>query len=238
MRQDGIEIGTETKKLYSMILLAGGIGTRMHNSIPKQFMLLAGKPVIMHTLEKVDCIQEIDYVVIVCAKEYRNFIELMCKQYNISKPIVFADSGATRQESVRNGLALVDTRFVIVHEAARPFAKIDEFRRYIEASDENIILGSPIYYTVVKGNEKVDALLERSELVNVQLPQKFNTEILKAAHKEAEHDGKVFTEDASLIFFYHPDVEIKIYRGTDYNIKLTTPMDMLIGELIYKEYFI
>lgn len=223
--------------MYTMILLSGGVGSRMHNTVPKQYMLLAGKPVIMHILERADRIKDLDKVIVVCSDEYRPGIELMVRQYNVRTPVVYAPAGDSRQASVYSGLTMVDTEEVIIHEAARPFVDVDDFNELIETQEENIITGIPIPFTVLKGDSYVTGLLNRSELVNVQLPQKFNTELLKEAHKRAIVDKKKFTEDASQIYYYNPEIRIKIIEGKDYNVKITTPTDMITGELIYKEYF-
>ena len=79
--------------------------------------------------------------------------------------------------------------------------------------------------------------LDRSELVIVQAPQKFSANVLKTAHEMAEKEGRQFTEDASLVLFYNKDLKIKILEGMDYNIKLTTPTDILVADSIYREYF-
>lgn len=223
--------------MYTLVLLSGGTGTRMHNNIPKQYMLLAGKPVIMHTLERVEAIKEITEVVIVCAAEYVNCIEMMLKQYNITMSVKFAEAGKTRQASVQSGLEMVQTEKVIIHEAARPFVNIADFMMLINETCENAIIGTSIPFTVIKGHDYVEGILTRSELVNVQLPQKFNTALLKNVHEKAKTDNREFTEDASMVYHYFPDVKIKICSGSDYNIKLTTPTDFITGELIYKEYF-
>ena len=213
---------------YTMVLLSGGTGSRMHNSIPKQYMLLAGKPMIMHILEKSDVIDEI-----VCTDEYRTPIRLMLEQYGIKKNVDFANGGSTRQASVLSGLKQVETDKVIIHEAARPFVTIEDYKELIEDQSENAMFGIDIPFTVIKGHDHVEDLLTRSELVNVQLPQKFSTqEIFKA-----EEEKLTFTEDASLLFYYNPEISIKIIKGKDYNIKVTTRMDMLTGEIIYDEVF-
>lgn len=223
--------------MYTLVLLSGGTGTRMQNSIPKQYMLLAGKPVIMHTLEKVDLIDAISTIVVVCADEYRDSITLMANQYGITKKILYAQAGETRQMSVRSGLALVKTDDVIIHEAARPFVKVEDFERLISNENRNVMFGTRIPFTVIRGNEKVQGLLKRSELVNVQLPQKFETAVIKEAMEKAVAEGKEFTEDASMVFNYFPNLDIVISEGMDYDIKLTTRMDMLMGEKIYDDYF-
>lgn len=223
--------------MYTLVLLSGGTGSRMKKSIPKQYLLLAGKPVIMHTMERINQIKEISNVVIVCTDEYISVIKEMLVQYNITVPVRFAKAGLTRQDSVKAGIELVSTENVVLHEAARPFVLETDFKRLLEEPNENAIYGTSIPFTVLKGHDKVDGVLDRSKLVNVQLPQKFHTSILKKAHENAQKDKKAFTEDAGLIYYYYPDIEIKICSGMDYNIKLTTSMDLITGEIIYKEYF-
>lgn len=225
------------EKEYTLVLLSGGSGSRMHNSVPKQYMLLAGKPVIMHILERIDLIPTIVEVIVVCADEYVEQVGLMLDQYGIRKKVSFAPAGLTRQASVNSGLSLVKTDDVIIHESARPFVKVEDFERLINEKERNAIFGLDIPFTVIKGHERVEGLLTRSELVNVQLPQKFETQLLKKAHENALHDGAEFTEDASMVFHYNPEVPIEICQGMEYNVKLTTRIDLLVGEQIYDDVF-
>lgn len=223
--------------MYTLVLLSGGKGMRMQNAIPKQYMLLAGRPVIMHILERVEMIDAISKVIIVCADEYREPIKLMINQYGITKPIKFAPAGSSRQLSVKSGVSMVETDDVIIHEAARPFVKVEDFERLIAVKNRNVMLGTSIPFTVIKGHKTVEGVLNRSELVNVQLPQKFETSLLKSSLEKAVNEGREFTEDASMVFSYNPSINIDICEGMDYNIKLTTRMDVLIGEKIYDDYF-
>jgi len=223
--------------MYTLVLLSGGVGARMKKEIPKQYLLLAGKPVIMHILERINKVKEIAKIVIVCKEEYRASIKLMLVQYNITVPVKFAKAGDTRQESVKSGLEFVTTENVILHEAARPFVSERDFIRLIEEPGKNVTFGTTIPFTVIKGHERVEGILDRSELVNVQLPQKFDANLLKEAHDKAAQEKRVFTEDAGLVYYYYPNTKIKICEGMDYNIKLTTSMDLMTGEIIYKEYF-
>lgn len=222
---------------YTLILLSGGTGSRMKNSVPKQYMLLAGKPMIMHTLEKVEALDDVEKIIIVCSDEYHSSIELMMKQYNIKKDYEFAPAGATRQASVFSGLQKVKTDNVIIHEAARPFVSCEDFNELINDKAENATIGIDIPFTVLKGHENVEGILNRSELVNVQLPQKFKTKLLMQSHIRANEEGRTFTEDVSLVYNYNPDTFIKIIRGKEYNIKITNRIDMLTGEILYDEYF-
>lgn len=223
--------------MYTLVLLSGGTGKRMNNAVPKQYMLLAGRPVIMHILERMDQIEEISEIVVVCADEYVSAIQLMLNQYGVHKKVKFAPAGLSRQASVLSGLRLVKTEDIIIHEAARPFVKVEDFESLIHEECRNAMFGVDIPFTVIKGHEYVEGLLTRSELVNVQLPQKFETKVLLDAHEKAEKDGLIFTEDASMVYHYSPDVRIKICKGLEYDIKLTTRMDMLTGEQIYDEVF-
>lgn len=223
--------------MYTLVLLSGGIGSRMQNNIPKQYMLLAGKPMIMHVLEKVDLVDAITKIVIVCAESDQSSVKQMLDQYGISKRVEFALPGATRQGSVLSGLQKVETTQVIIHEAARPFVKIEDYQELINEDAENAMFGIEIPFTVVRGHNNVEGILDRSTLVNVQLPQKFNTKLILAAHQKAVAENRHFTEDASLLFYYSPETKIKIVKGKEYNIKVTTRIDMLTGEVIYDEIF-
>ena len=223
--------------MYTLLLLSGGVGSRMHNAVPKQYMLLAGKPVIMHILERVDQIDRISEVVVVCANEYKPVIELMLNQYGVMKPVRFAPAGATRQASVWSGLQLVNTDDILLHESARPFVKVEDFNRILDVKQRNATLGYSIPFSVLQGHTKVEGILNRDELFNVQLPQKFETRLIREAHRKAIAEGLEFTEDAGMVFRYFPETEIEICQGMDYNIKLTTHIDMLAGEQIYDEIF-
>ena len=223
--------------MYTLLLLSGGVGTRMHNTVPKQYMLLAGKPVIMHILERVDQIDRIAEVVVVCANEYISSIELMLNQYGVNKPVRFAPAGSTRQASVRSGLQLVRTDDILLHESARPFVKVEDFIRLLDVKQRNATYGLSIPFSVLQGHDKVEGILNRSELFNVQLPQKFETRLIRETHEKAFAEGLEFTEDAGMVFRYFPDTDIAICPGMDYDIKLTTHIDMLAGEQIYDEIF-
>ena len=136
-----------------------------------------------------------------------------------------------------SGLKKVDTSDVMIHEAARPFVKVEEYQELIDDPCETAMIGLDIPFTVVEGHENVEGILDRSSLVNVQLPQKFNTKLIREAHLKAEAENAFFTEDASLLLHYNPETKIKIVKGKEYNIKLTTRIDILASEIIYDEIF-
>ena len=223
--------------MFSCVFLSGGKGKRMNNPTPKQYLQLAGKPIFLHTLERLDNIEEIGEIVIVCEPadyaQYSTFIS----QYGLKKEYRLAAAGKTRQESAYSGLKEAEFEHVLIHEACRPFVKKDDFEKMISFDAENAIFGCPIPYTVLVGGEKIEQPLDREKLVNVQLPQKFNKAKLLDAHRLAFAESRTFTEDASLLYYYdHTD--IAILRGESYNIKITEPMDLVTGENIYREFII
>lgn len=223
--------------MYSVVLLSGGRGRRMMKSVPKQYLLLAGKPIIMHSLERFDANDRVNEIIIVCEEEFVASLKLMLEQYNIETPVRFAPAGETRQASVYNGLRMVSNEKVVIHEAARPFVTSDDIRRLIDEEEDNVMLGYPIAFTVLRGHEHVEGLLDRSELVNVQLPQKFSTKVILEAHEKAAAEGRQFTEDASMVFHYTNE-PVKIIKGSEYNLKITESVDLLMGEIIYKEFIV
>ncbi len=221
--------------MYSVLLLSGGKGSRMQESTPKQYLLLAGKPMIMHSLERIDQLDDVNEIIIVCDPSFIDSIKQMLHEYNITKNVVFVKGGETRQESVYNGLKAIQNGNVIIHEAARPFVKQNEFKSLIDYPEPNVIYGNDIPFTVLTGNTHVHGVLNRSELINVQLPQKFNANLLRQAHEIALERGDVYTEDSSLLYDVLKE-EIRVIKGTDYNIKITNPIDLLTGEIIYRNY--
>lgn len=221
--------------MFTLVLLAGGKGTRMQNQIPKQFLMLAGKPIILHVLEKVEKIDKIKEIVIVCEEKYREKIESYRLDYRLNKSVLYADAGKTRQESVYNGLKLVKTDNIIIHEAARPLVTKNEFEKLVECKEKNVTYTYSIPYTVLKTDGQcISGLLDRDELVNIQLPQKFETSKLRHSHEMAIKDNKIFTEDASMVFYYIGE-KINIIKGSQYNLKITEPLDLILAEYLYKE---
>lgn len=221
----------------SMILLSGGSGQRMGLNFPKQFLLVGGKPLIIHSLEKIDSINEISEIIIPSPKDHIEQTISIISKHNISKPIKYIVGGETRQESVFKALELIKSERVLIHEAVRPFVKTDEFIELIRSDSDNAIYGIDIPFTVLNGKRFIEQNLKREELINVQLPQIFNTNALFEAHKKAAIEKLEFTEDSSLLFHYF-NTKIKILKGTEYNIKITKPIDRRLAEIIYRHYIL
>lgn len=224
--------------MYTAVILAGGKGIRMGKEMPKQFIPLAGKPMIMHTLERMEKIKDIDEVVIVCLPEFKDFLKNLIDNYMLKKRIVLVDAGKIRQESTLNGVKAASHEDVIIHEAARPFVTTEDFRKLIEAAAECATFGIAIPFTVLTQKDgAISSLLDREKLVNIQLPQKFKKNILKEALLKAREENRVFTEDASAVYYYFKET-VAVVPGSSYNIKVTEPVDLLVGEYIYSDYIV
>ena len=218
-----------------MVVLAGGIGKRIGRPFPKQFLLLGGKPLIIHVLEKARAIGDIERVVITCPEAHLEETRRLIANHGFDARFSCIVGGGSRQESVYLGLkALDDCDSVIIHEAVRPLVTVDEFRALIAAEDPNAMFGIPIPFTVLKGHDYVEGLLRRDELVNVQLPQKFDRTKLMAAHETARREAASFTEDASLFHRYAGE-PVRILPGSERNIKITLPTDIVTAEAIYAD---
>lgn len=228
-----------------MLLLAAGEGSRFHGKRPKQWLSLLGKPVIVWSLlafQELITQKEITPAecVLVCNPPYRGTLTRYLKRYTprLLPYTRFAPGGATRQESVYNGLKLCTGRQVLLHESARPCFLPLFFDRLLSAPEENVTLAAPLPFTVLQKAQqenRIAALLNRELLVNIQLPQKFNRNELTAAHEQARHDGKCFTDDSSLLFYYGGSVATA--EGSPNNIKITYPGDLAIAKAILKKPF-
>lgn len=223
-------------KKIGMVLLSGGKGTRLNDKLPKQFHLINGKPMIMYALEKVNNIEEISQIVICCPEEYLEYTEELVSKYNIKKDIKYVVGGKTRQESTYIGCKnLVDCDSVLIHESARPLVTIEDFRNIINNEAENITYAISSADTILKTDGTIiTGDLKRSELVRIQLPQKFNYNKLMNAHEKALKEGKEFTEDSALFAQYNED-KIAIMDGSPANFKITTKEDYIYACSIFED---
>ena len=198
--------------------------------------LLIGKEYLKSDLLYTRSIDEIKEIIVVCADEYVSLIQGYVKNYRLQKSIIFAPAGASRQESVYNGLKQTSCEHVIIHEAARPLVTKNDFQTIVNCQYENVSYTYSIPYTVLKKNEEgfISSVLNRNELVNIQLPQKFNKALLLDAHKKACAENKTFTEDASLLYAYTGE-KIFCLTGKTYNVKMTEYVDLLYGEMLIQE---
>lgn len=215
------------------MLLNGGVGKRIGAKVPKQFIRLKNIPTFIYSLRVADALEEVDEVVMNYPEGWKDDIKDVVSKYAISTPIKYVPAGTTRQESVRLMLDAVETESVLIHEAARPLVEASDFRALLEHKSKNISFTLPLSFTVLKKKSEKDfisKILQRNRLVNIQLPQKFDTQVLREAHGEAMKNGKEFTEDASLVFA--AGHKVQIVSGSDRNIKITTPLDVQIASFL------
>ena len=212
------------------IIVAAGTGSRFGSQIPKQFIELAGKPVVVYAIERFAEASSIDEIVVVVTSE--NIPRL--GGVHIAKPIHIVTGGATRAESVANGLRAVDDDgdIVAVHDGARPFVSADEIDRMIAKAKETgaACLVAPVTDTIksISGNE-ITATLDRDKLRRALTPQAFRTDLLRRAFELGDVSETVTDECYLVEKLGHP---ISLVEGSARNIKITTAEDLRVAEMI------
>ncbi|HKR21712.1 MAG TPA: 2-C-methyl-D-erythritol 4-phosphate cytidylyltransferase [Pyrinomonadaceae bacterium] len=221
------------------IIAAAGTGTRMASDRPKQFLHLAGIPIIFHTLkpfEQCDSIQEV--IVVLPAEESAAFLALAGKQ-GLRKLSRVVPGGSTRADSVKRGLLAIRSAtagIVAVHDGVRPFVTVEEIDSVVAAaeSDGAAILVAPVTDTIKQvSDDAVVSTLERRELRRALTPQCFRYALLKKAFDHADVNDPSFTDESAMV--EKLGARVTIVEGSSRNIKITTPQDLLIAEAFLKE---
>ncbi|MDE3840573.1 2-C-methyl-D-erythritol 4-phosphate cytidylyltransferase [Bacillus methanolicus] len=222
---------------YRVIIPAAGQGKRMGAGKNKLLLTLNDVPVLIHTLKVFEEDGKCEGIVLSIhpqdEKEFRSLIH----EYGIKKVTAIVPGGAERQHSVYNGLkALSDNGIVLVHDAARPFIDIETIHRLTDMAKETgaAIVAVPVKDTIKKvQNNTVTETVERSSLWAVQTPQAFRISLLLEAHRKAEAEGFIGTDDASLV--ERLGHKVTVTEGNYDNIKLTTPEDLFFAEAILRK---
>ncbi|OPY87106.1 MAG: 2-C-methyl-D-erythritol 4-phosphate cytidylyltransferase [Syntrophus sp. PtaU1.Bin208] len=222
------------------IIPAGGSGRRMQSPNPKQYLFMNGKPVLVHTLLRLQRSSLIDEILLVVPEVDLLFVrESIVKPYRLTKIQDIVAGGKERQDSVRNGLAEVgdECDVVVVHDGVRPFVTEEMLSRVIDAALQfgAAVAGVPVTDTVkeASGDGYISRTLNRETLWLAQTPQAFQRRILQEAYRRAAEDGFHGTDDASLV--EHLGNPVKMIRGNYRNIKITTPDDLVLAEAFLKE---
>ena len=223
-----------------VIIVAGGKGLRMGSDIPKQFLPIGGRPVLMRTIDRFREALPAVNIILVLSKAQQAYWRELCQQYQFPLPSVeasgtdsyqLADGGETRFHSVQNGLSLIpdDAEGVVgVHDGVRPFPGIDMIRCCFSTAQAKkaVIPVTPVVETLRHIPSQQNVL--RSDYCLVQTPQCFDIQLLKAANRQPYSES--FTDDASVVEAYgHP---VAIVEGNSENIKITTPFDLKIAETL------
>jgi 2-C-methyl-D-erythritol 4-phosphate cytidylyltransferase len=240
-----------------IIIVAGGKGLRMGSDIPKQFLPIGGKPVLMRTLERFREYSAELQIILVLPEAQQAYWHQLCEEYHFDVEYTLANGGQTRFHSVQNGLAKVpdDAQGVVgVHDGVRPFPSIEVIRNCYETARtaKAVIPVIPVVETVrqlisisnglqdlrtndqekscspVVRCQKNSKTVPRDQYRLVQTPQTFDIQLLKAANRQPYNDG--FTDDASVVESF--GYEITLVEGNRENIKITTPYDLKIAEVL------
>ena len=204
----------------------GGSGARMKTTIPKQYLELNNKPVLIHTLNILDKAECINEIILISDKKYIEKSHSLIKKYNIRKVSRIVCGGKTRQESVYNGLMSIKNipDIILIHDAVRPFITQELIDESIKTAHKYgaAVIGLPLFDTIklVKDN-CIEKTVDRTNLWRVQTPQTFRYSLIKTAYQKANKNKFSGTDDASLVEeLNHP---VRIVPGSEGNIKLTLP---------------
>lgn len=226
-----------------IIIVAGGKGLRMGGDLPKQFIPMRGKPVLMHTLEAFHQWDSSAHIILVLPQDHQPYWKMLCQEIGCKVPHEIANGGATRFESVKNGLdcllserrekALADDEscLVAVHDGVRPFVSPTVISACFEkaAVSGAVIPAMPMIDSLREKDETGSRPVDRSRYFAVQTPQVFNLEVLRKAYEQPY--SSLFTDDASVVESMGHSIEM--VPGDRENIKITTPFDLLIAEALF-----
>ncbi len=220
-------------KKRSVVIVAGGKGLRVGGELPKQFLPIGGKPMLMRTIEAFhDFDKEMKFVVVLPEEFWQLWMELL-HEHNFAVAHSVVAGGETRFHSVRNGLQLIeDFETVGIHDAARPFVSAEVIERcYRESEDFGCgiipVVEEVNSIRVLTGYESKP--FDRSKIRIVQTPQVFPAALLKNAYNAPYQDS--FTDDASVA--ESEGVQVKLTTGNEMNIKVTSSFDLMLADFIY-----
>lgn len=216
------------------IIVAGGKGTRMKSSTPKQFMLLNGLPILMHTLNSFfEYSSEIKIILVLPEDDLKTW-KMLCQKYNYTKKVTIALGGESRFQSVKNGLDKIQEKegLVAIHDGVRPLAGKDiigaSFR--LAAVHGSAVAAVRLKESIRKTDQNNTKAVDRSNYRMIQTPQTFDLELIKRAYQIREESS--LTDDASVA--EKSGHVISLFEGSYSNIKITTPEDIIIAEALVK----
>jgi 2-C-methyl-D-erythritol 4-phosphate cytidylyltransferase len=221
------------------VIVSAGKGHRLPGERKKQFLSLAGKPILCHTLDPFEACPSIDFIHLVVGQEDMTYtLQEIVEAYGYRKVSQIVPGGKLRQESVKNGIDSLsgEVDIVAIHDGVRPFVT----QRMIEESIQGarqfkaVVLAIPVKETIKMAGEDRTVLktLDRESLWQIQTPQTFQLDLIRQALHKATQDGFIGTDDASLV--ERIGGKVHILPGSYTNIKITTPEDLILGHLILK----
>ena len=219
-------------KKYAVIV-AGGIGNRMKGNIPKQFMMLSGKPILQYSIEAFSSYDPSIQIIIVIHPDFTANWQQLCLEYKIAIPYRVAESGKTRFDSVKNGLKLIDDNgFVAIHDAARPIIDADFIGHCFSVAEiyGSAIPGVSLNDTIRMIDGDSSRQLDRTFLRAIQTPQVFKVSELKRAYEQPFQP--IFTDDASVM--QAAGFPLYLTEGKRGNIKITYNQDIALAAVLLK----
>lgn len=216
------------------MIIAGGSGARMQEEIPKQFLCVNGKPVMVYTMEAFENHPDIDAIAVVCKDGWQENLWEYAKEYNITKLKHVIPGGQTGQESIRNGVFALEECYqpkdiILIHDAIRPLVSKEVLDDCIRVATEHgsAIVCLPCVTSMMETRGQVfsDSSYPRDDIMETQTPQAFHLKILSRCHREALEKG-ITNETASCTLMTRLGVRVYLSKGSERNIKLTTQEDM------------
>lgn len=224
------------------LIIAGGVGARMHQAVPKQFITVFDKPVIAYTMEKFQNHPSVDVIAVVCLNGWENILESYAKQYGITKLKHIIPAGKVGQESIKNGIFELEKHYkpddlVLIHDAIRPNLSQDIISECIAITKQkgNAITCIPCQEAMLETQDKESSMSSypRDKLKRTQTPQGFRLGIILEAHKKADKMG-ITSSIASCTLMTEIGEKVYFSTGSELNIKLTTPEDINIFKALLK----
>jgi 2-C-methyl-D-erythritol 4-phosphate cytidylyltransferase len=222
------------------VIVAGGKGNRMKSDpkafgLPKQFIKLGSKPILMHTIEQFYNADQTIQIILVLPSEQIKYWQELRTTYGFEVPVLVTAGGPTRFHSVKNGLSLIsESGVVAVHDGVRPFVSKETILNGYEMASrtKSAIPVVQLVDSIRMVDEKVNTALNRSDYRLVQTPQVFDVDLLQAAYKQPFSDS--YTDDASVV--EANGHLVSLFEGNPENIKITTPFDLIVAEVLVANY--
>lgn len=218
----------------TFIITAGGIGKRMGNDLPKQFISIAGKPILLHTLERFFSFDSSAQIIVTLPTDWHQFWRELLEDFKCPIQHELVEGGQERFYSIQNALKKCTGDLVFIHDGVRPLVSLETLKRCEESTMEfgSAVPIMPLKESLRKRVNDQSCAVQRDEYVTVQTPQCFRFDMLQTAYARDFHTG--ITDDASLI--EEAGYSVHLVQGNEENIKVTTPLDLdLLHFLMNKE---
>jgi 2-C-methyl-D-erythritol 4-phosphate cytidylyltransferase len=217
---------------FSIIITAGGIGKRMGGNMPKQFIEIAGKPLLIHTLELFYSADPDAQFILTLPSDWKQFWIDLLEKHSCSISHTIVDGGNERYHSIKNALSICTGKFIAVHDGVRPLVSKETVKRCFESVEQygQVIPVIPLKESLRQIFDDTSRSVNRSNFCLVQTPQCFKKEVLTKAYTIPYHNG--ITDDASLV--EEAGYIIHLVEGNEENVKITTQLDLIIAEQLVR----